>query len=65
MILSVCKTRGGQVQRYSTRVPTISRLDAQLRAERQARNEGFHPHALLYVGTKVYEADTPIVDMHD
>lgn len=65
VILSVCKTRGGQVQRYSTRISTISKLDAKIRAEQQARKEGLHPHALLYVGTKVYDANTPIYDMHD
>jgi hypothetical protein len=57
VVLSVREKWGGPVKRFEVQTSTISRLEAQILAEREARKQGKTPHALVDIGTGIFEAD--------
>lgn len=50
VVLSVRKPHGGPVQRFTHKSASISAFEAQLQAERAARENGFEVWALISVG---------------
>jgi len=60
VVLSVRKQSGGVPSRYVHQTKTISRLDAQMQAEREARSKGFNTHAVLYIGEPLVDINTDL-----
>ena len=57
VVLSVREKWGGPVKRFNVQTSTISRLEAQILAEREARKQGKNPHAVIEIGAGIFEAD--------
>lgn len=60
VILSVREKWGGPVKRFAFQSKTIGRFDAQMQAEKEARAQGFHPHAVLYIGNEVKDINADL-----
>ena len=57
VLLSVRESWGGNCKRFAVQTPTISKLEAQIMAEREARRQGKIPQCLLGIGTGIFDPD--------
>ncbi len=55
VLLSVRESWGGPVKSFAVQTSSISRLEAKMLAEREARKQGKTPHALIDIGTGIFE----------